>query len=47
MSFHMFKIGLLNLENEDFVRKLVESVHADFQVNNLICTSKSKDKLIK
>ncbi|CAD5318429.1 unnamed protein product [Arabidopsis thaliana] len=25
-------IGLLNLENEDFVQKLVESVHANFQV---------------
>lgn len=47
MSLHMFKIGLLNLENEDFVRRIVESVQADFQVNDLIFTSKGKDKLIK
>lgn len=31
----MVKIGLLNLENEDFVQKMVENVQANFQVSNM------------
>ena len=38
----MCKIGLLNLENEDFVQKIVESFQDNFQVNNLLINAQEE-----
>ena len=34
LSIHFFQIGLINLENEDFVKKLVDKTQTKFQVSN-------------